>query len=170
MYQFFCLDLCGQFSKIFEMEKTENGLCPCGSGKKYAQCCQPYHEGELPKSAEALMRSRYSAYAKGRVDYIVKTTHPEHPDAKRSEEVRRKEIEEFCTTTVFKGLKILDVQGGEGGQGGQEGETKGMVKFTVYLFMDGKDFSFTEKSTFEKVLGKWFYLKGDLSTGSGSTA
>jgi SEC-C motif-containing protein len=151
----FFVDLCGRFSKIFGMEKMENGLCPCGSGKKYAQCCQLCHEGELPKSAEALMRSRYSAYAKGIVDYIVKTTHPDHPDSKRPEEVRRKEIEEFCKTTVFKGLKILDVQ---------EGETKGMVKFTAYLFMDGKDFSFTEKSTFEKVLGKWLYLKGDLST------
>jgi len=99
------------------------------------------------------MRSRYSAYAKGLVDYIVKTTHPNHPDAKRAEEVRKKEIEEFCRTTVFKGLKILEVQ---------EGEAKGVVLFTAYLFMDGKDFSFTEKSTFEKVLGKWLYLKGEL--------
>ena len=100
------------------------------------------------------MRSRYSAYAKGSVDYNLKKTHPEHPDAKMPEEVRRKEIEEFCHTTVFKGLKILDVQ---------EGEAKGTVRFTAYLFMDGKDFSFTEKSTFEKVLGKWLYLKGDLT-------
>ncbi len=83
------------------------------------------------------MRSRYSAYAKGLVDYIVKTTHPDHPDSKRAEEVRRKEIEEFCNTTVFKGLKILDVQ---------EGEAEGMVKFTAYLFMDGKDFSLQKKA------------------------
>ena len=101
------------------------------------------------------MRSRYSAYAKGIVDYILETTHPDHPDAKRPEDVRRKEIEEFCHTTVFKGLKILDVR---------EGDMKGMVKFTAYLYMDGKDFSFTEKSTFEKVLGKWLYLKGDLTS------
>ena len=97
------------------------------------------------------MRSRYCAYALGLVDYILTTTHPEHPDAKRPEEIRKKEIKEFCTTTVFKGLKILDVQ-------------EGMVKFTAYLHMDGKDFSFTEKSTFEKVNGKWLYLKGELST------
>jgi SEC-C motif-containing protein len=136
------------------MEKMQNGLCPCGSGKNYGECCQLCHEGQPAKSAEALMRSRYSAYALGFVDYIVKTTHPDHPDSKRPEDVRRKEIEEFCKTTVFKGLKLLEIQ---------EGETKGVVKFTVYLFMDGKDFSFTEKSTFEKVLGKWLYLKGDLT-------
>jgi SEC-C motif-containing protein len=152
--KFFCVDLCSGFGKIFGMEKSQDGLCPCGSGKNYGACCQLCHEGELATSAEALMRSRYSAYAKGIVDYILKTTHPEHPDAKRPEDVRRKEIEEFCQTTIFKGLKILDVQ---------EGETKGVVKFTAYLYMDGKDFSFTEKSTFEKVLGKWLYLKGDLA-------
>ena len=82
------------------------------------------------------------------------TTHPDHPDAKRPVEIRRKEIEEFCQTTVFKGLKILEVH---------EGELRGTVKFTVFLSMEGKDFSFTEKSTFEKVLGKWLYLKGELS-------
>jgi SEC-C motif-containing protein len=100
------------------------------------------------------MRSRYSAYALGLVEYILKTTHPSHPDARRPEGVRRKEIEEFCKTTIFKGLKILDVQ---------EGETKGMVKFTAFLTMDEKDFAFTEKSTFEKVLGNWLYLSGELS-------
>lgn len=97
------------------------------------------------------MRSRYSAYAMGLVDYILKTTHPEHADAKRPEEIRRKEIEDFCTTTIFKGLKILDVQ-------------EGKVKFTAFLHMDGKDLSFTEDSTFGKVNGKWLYLKGELST------
>jgi len=97
------------------------------------------------------MRSRYAAYALGLVDYILKTTHPDHPDAKRPEDVRRKEIEEFCQTTVFKKLKILDVQ-------------ENTVTFTVFLSMEGKDFSFTEKSTFEKVLGKWLYLKGEILT------
>ena len=131
-------------------------LCRCESGKKYAECCQPCHEGKPAASALGLMRSRYSAYALGLVDYIVKTTHPDHPDAKRPVEVRRKEIEEFCKTTAFKGLRILEVE---------EGESKGIVKFTVFLSMDGKDFSFTEKSTFEKVLGNWLYLKGDLEAG-----
>jgi SEC-C motif domain protein len=133
------------------MEKMQTELCPCGSGKTYAACCGLCHRGEPAKSAEALMRSRYCAYALGLVDYILKTTHPEHPDAKRPEEIRRKEIKEFCTTTAFKGLKILDVQGDQ-------------VKFTAFLHMDGKDFSFTEKSTFEKVDGNWLYLKGELST------
>ena len=101
------------------------------------------------------MQSRYSAYALGLIDYILKTTHPDHPDAKRPEEIRRKEIKEFCQTTIFRGLKILEVQ---------EGETKGVVKFSVFLRMEGRDFSFTETSTFAKVNGQWLYLKGELST------
>jgi SEC-C motif-containing protein len=131
------------------MKKLQTQMCLCGSGKSYALCCQPCHEGNLVESAEALMRSRYSAYSLGLVDYIIKTTHPGHPDAKRSEDVRRKEIEEFCKTTVFKKLEILDVQ-------------ENTVTFKVFLSMDGKDFSFTEKSTFEKVLGKWLYLSGAI--------
>ncbi|MEZ5479856.1 MAG: YchJ family metal-binding protein, partial [Thiolinea sp.] len=38
--------------------------CPCQSGLSYAECCQPFHEGRAQApTAEALMRSRYSAYA-----------------------------------------------------------------------------------------------------------
>ena len=40
-------------------------LCPCGSGKEYGECCEPIIKGTaLAQSPEALMRSRYTAYAK----------------------------------------------------------------------------------------------------------
>ena len=49
-------------------------LCPCGQGD-YAQCCQPLHLGQAQAlSAAQLMRSRYSAFAKQQIDYIVQTT------------------------------------------------------------------------------------------------
>lgn len=48
--------------------------CPCGKGE-YANCCQPLHAGrENAQSAEQLMRSRYSAFALHKIDYIVQTT------------------------------------------------------------------------------------------------
>ena len=48
--------------------------CPCGS-PLYSECCQPLHLGQKKaESAEQLMRSRYSAFAKEEIDYIVKTT------------------------------------------------------------------------------------------------
>lgn len=127
--------------------------CPCQSGKTYGACCQIAHQGKAP-TALALMRSRYCAYALGLVDYIVRTTHPLNREAAKSLEERKKEIEQFCKSTDFKGLKILDVQ---------ERETKSTVTFTALMSQAGKDFTFTEKSTFEKVLGSWLYLSGEFS-------
>ncbi len=51
-----------------------NLSCPCGS-PLYSECCQPLHLGQKKaETAEQLMRSRYSAFAKYEIDYIIKTT------------------------------------------------------------------------------------------------
>jgi SEC-C motif domain protein len=50
--------------------------CPCGSGKGYAACCGLLHAGAPAADAEALMRSRYSAYVLGLADYLRATWHP----------------------------------------------------------------------------------------------
>ncbi|SET46932.1 YchJ family protein [Thalassotalea agarivorans] len=48
--------------------------CPCGSGETFEQCCQPIIIGNIiAQSPEALMRSRYSAYATQAVEYIYDT-------------------------------------------------------------------------------------------------
>lgn len=49
--------------------------CPCGSGRAYAACCEPLHRGTPAASAEALMRSRYSAYVRGDRDYLLRSWH-----------------------------------------------------------------------------------------------
>jgi SEC-C motif-containing protein len=51
-------------------------ICPCGSGNLLDACCGHYHAGHPAPCAEALMRSRYSAYVLGLVDYLVATTLP----------------------------------------------------------------------------------------------
>ena len=51
-------------------------ICPCGSGNLLDACCGHYHAGTVAPSAETLMRSRYSAYVLGQVDYLVATTLP----------------------------------------------------------------------------------------------
>lgn len=50
--------------------------CPCGSALAYDDCCAPYHQGLVAPNAEALMRSRYSAYVRKDIDYIIDTTLP----------------------------------------------------------------------------------------------
>ena len=50
---------------------TTNDLCPCGSGKKYGECCEPIIKGTVKApNAEACMRARYTSYVKGEIDYI----------------------------------------------------------------------------------------------------
>ena len=48
--------------------------CPCVSGNSYDECCGPYIAGNAAApTAEALMRSRFTAFASGRLDYIERT-------------------------------------------------------------------------------------------------
>ena len=51
-------------------------VCPCGSGNLLDACCGHYHAGTPAPDAQTLMRSRYSAYVLGLVDYLVATTLP----------------------------------------------------------------------------------------------
>ncbi|MEV8337439.1 YchJ family metal-binding protein [Leucobacter sp. NPDC077196] len=50
-----------------------NGLCPCGRGIAFSDCCGPLHAGEPAPTAERLMRSRYSAFAVGDPGYLLRT-------------------------------------------------------------------------------------------------
>ncbi|MFN3790770.1 YchJ family protein [Massilia sp.] len=59
------------------MSKTTTpGACPCG-GPSLSACCGPFIAGEaLPPTAEALMRSRYTAYTQKNEPYLLATWHP----------------------------------------------------------------------------------------------
>ena len=50
--------------------------CPCYSGKTYADCCQPLHDGLAAPDAERLMRSRYTAFATRDAAHLLRTWHP----------------------------------------------------------------------------------------------
>ena len=47
-----------------------NAPCPCGSLKKYKKCCMPFHKGAKVKDALSLMKSRYSAFVAGEINYM----------------------------------------------------------------------------------------------------
>lgn len=57
------------------MTNPSSKPCPCGSGKVSVACCNRWHAGEPAPTAEALMRSRYSAYVLGLEDYLLATWH-----------------------------------------------------------------------------------------------
>lgn len=126
-----------------------NAACPCCSGRKYKKCCRPLHLGQPPASAEALMRSRYAAYAVGLVDYIIDTTHPASPHASADRGAWRADISHFVTTT---GFERLDVSAHE------PGDAQAHVTFTAHLRQGGRPVEMTERSRFLKVDGRWRYL------------
>ncbi len=137
------------------MSDTQN-LCPCCSGKAYAQCCKLFHSGRLPIHALDLMRSRYSAYALNLPDYIVSTTHPASPQYMDNKFSWKRKISQFSKNSSFLKLEVLDFK---------ERETLASVTFIAHISQEDQDATFTEKSYFEKMGEKWFYRSGELSSG-----
>lgn len=133
-------------------------LCPCKSGKAYKACCKSFHDGKLPSTALELMRSRFSAYALRLADYIIETTHSENPGRIADLKLWRKEVLKFSEQTRFDGLIIESFE---------PGEDIACVCFTARLRQGSRDNSFTEKSLFEKVNGKWLYKSG-VTQGTGT--
>jgi SEC-C motif-containing protein len=70
------------------------------------------------------MKSRYSAYAAGEADYIIDTTHPEHPEYREERTAWREEILAFSRQTEFLGLEIL---------AHHHDSTEGWVHFIAHL-------------------------------------
>ena len=55
----------------------DSQLCPCKRGELFGACCGPLLAGERPAgSAEVLMRSRYTAFAVGDTEYLLRSWHP----------------------------------------------------------------------------------------------
>lgn len=124
-------------------------LCPCHSGIGYQVCCAPFHKGErTPENALLLMRSRYAAYALNLSDYIIQTTHPDHPLFNVSRDEWVKSIQSFCKSTRFLGLDILEFE---------EGLERNTVSFHATLQSQNNDTSFSEKSLFLRKDGCWLY-------------
>ena len=94
------------------------------------------------------MRSRYSAYALKLADYIIRTTHPENNSAISDPVEWKKDIITFSQMTDFTGLKIIDFH---------EETNRATVTFRAILKQKLHDVSFTEKSLFLKIKGRWLY-------------
>ena len=124
--------------------------CPCTSKKPYDRCCGPFHLGTAsPETAEQLMRSRFSAYALGKVDYLIAT----RLEAKRGDE-DREEMVQYCKSVSCVGLKIVARE-----KGGKADDT-GVVTFHASLQTNGRRSLHIETSTFSRENGKWVYVDG----------
>ncbi|WP_300164520.1 YchJ family metal-binding protein [Solidesulfovibrio sp.] len=131
--------------------------CACGSGRPYAACCGPYLDrGLAAPMAEALMRSRYTAYARGDFAYLKRTLWPRRRDAFDLVAARA-----FCADVVWKGLTVLAAT-----DGGPDDET-GVVAFVAAYEKAGEPQELHEVSRFRKKAGCWYYVDG--APGGGAT-
>ena len=128
------------------MKISKNSKCPCGSGNKYKDCCFKYHKGTNPKNALELMKSRYTAYAVGDANYIIKTTYKNSPHFEEDKLEWIKSIKEFSKSN-FKKLEILEFI---------DGDKEAYIKFKAYI----DDYVMEEKSFFIKE-DRWYYVRGE---------
>ncbi|MCC4907564.1 YchJ family protein [Microbacterium sp. cx-59] len=123
---------------------TGDASCPCGSGETYDGCCAPALRGTPPATAEALMRSRYTAFVVGDGAYLRETWHPgTRPDDVDPDPALR-----------WTGLSIL------GTREGMPGDTRGRVEFRARYRAGRERGELHEDSRFVWQSGRWWYLDG----------
>lgn len=127
---------------------SPTGPCPCGSGSTYAGCCGRWHAGaqhlQAP-DAQALMRSRYSAFVLGLVPYLLETWHPTtRPAALKPNEAGLRWL-----GLQVKRHEVLDAD-------------HERVEFVARSKLGGRAHRLHEISRFKREDGRWFYVDGDL--------
>lgn len=126
-----------------------NATCPCGRTdargrvRAFGDCCGPLLAGAPAPDAEALMRSRYTAFAVQDGEYLWATWHPDHRPENLELEVPAKwlglEVREH---------KVLDAAHAE-------------VEFVARFRAGGRGGRIHERSRFERdPQGRWLYVDG----------
>ncbi|HYQ39621.1 MAG TPA: YchJ family protein [Pseudomonas sp.] len=121
--------------------------CPCGSTLPLAECCGRYHAGVLPETAEALMRSRYSAYVLGLIDYLVATTLPAQQAG-----LEREAMAAWSAQSRWLGLSVEEHRplGGT--------PERAQVSFTARWQDAGGEHAHRECSDFVRLGGRWYFI------------
>ncbi|WP_212911033.1 YchJ family protein [Streptomyces sp. TS71-3] len=121
--------------------------CPCGTGQPYEACCGRFHSGAAgAPTAEALMRSRYSAFAVRDEAYLLRTWHPR----------TRPVSVELGDGPRWTGLEILATEAGSAFH------STGVVTFRARFTDGGRAGELRERSRFERIEGAWVYVDGDV--------
>ncbi|HEX2011464.1 MAG TPA: YchJ family metal-binding protein [Roseateles sp.] len=125
--------------------------CPCGRPADYAQCCGRWHQafaagqGLLAPDAEALMRSRYSAFVLGLGDYLLASWHAS---------TRPASLEPNEPGLKWLGLEVRSHA--------RQDNTHATVAFVARSKLGGRAHRLQETSRFVCEGGAWYYVDGDL--------
>ena len=127
-------------------QHDESATCYCDSGLAFSSCCHPLLEGHLPaQTAKALMRSRYTAFALGYSNYILKTW---------ALDTRPKTLDLGKNQPQWLGMEILAARGGA------EHDHEGEVEFTASYINAEYVHTMREKSRFVRSEQSWYYVDG----------
>ncbi|RSF04404.1 YchJ family protein [Achromobacter aegrifaciens] len=131
-----------------KQSKLPSTACPCGGPKPYSECCGRWHEGpqamQAP-TAEALMRSRYSAFVLDELPYLLATWHPS---------TRPSALEPNPPGLKWLGLAIKQTR--------SQDPEHATVEFVARSRQAGRAHRLHELSRFVREDGQWFYVDGDL--------
>jgi SEC-C motif-containing protein len=124
-----------------------HAACPCDSGQPYSDCCGHWHDGLAAglhaPTPEALMRSRYSAYVIGLLDYLLATWHASSSPG---------DLE--LPPVKWLGLEVRHAQ--------TAGDA-GVVEFVARCKEGGRAQRMHETSRFVREDGRWYYIDGQMT-------
>lgn len=124
--------------------------CPCGRldarGRPlpYDRCCQPWHAGPPAPDAEALMRSRYSAFVRQDAAYLLSTWHASTRPAGIEFEPGQRWL-----GLAVRQHRVID-------------DAHAEVEFVARSRVRGRGQRLHERSRFVREDGRWYYVDGDV--------
>lgn len=123
--------------------------CPCSIEKKYSDCCKKAHQniGSV-SSAEALMRSRYSAFVLANIEYLQKSHHSKTRPLKKE----KRDIEKWAKSVKWLKLEVLNTTKGTAN------DSTGTVEFKAFFMENGEINVIHENSKFVKENNHWVYV------------
>lgn len=129
--------------------------CACGSGRPYAICCRPWHQGGEPPEPVALVRSRFAAYALGQWAYLWRTLDRDHVERTGDEASFVARLAEGSRGLVFKKLLII-------ASAPRDDSGRAHVLFHADIRAERRQIGFAEHSRFRHDGVGWRYESGDV--------
>lgn len=125
-------------------------ICPCGSEKEYAACCEPIIKGEAAAgTAEQLMRARYTAYTQVEMDFLQESLHPDKREGNDPEGAR-----DWAENSQWHSLEIVATE-----EGGPD-DAEGTVEFIASYTYQGEDQQYHEVASFVREDDRWYFTEG----------
>lgn len=127
-------------------------LCPCGSDQNLDGCCGPIIDGTPAPTAEALLRSRYTAFVLGNIGYLADTLSPDIRG-----DFDQVEAENTARDAKWLGLEVRAITDGV------ENDESGSIEFIARFRLRGEQRIHHELAKFRREQGRWMCVGGQMN-------